>query len=51
LRRRGIPFGFTTGYEKGGLGPEYRDEAFLQKPYDPDTLIKMAASLQAAART
>lgn len=45
LRRRRIPFAFTTGYEKAGLEPEYRSEAALQKPYDPSALIKLAATL------
>jgi DNA-binding response OmpR family regulator len=45
LRRRGIPFAFTTGYEKARLEPEYRNEAALQKPYEPSALVRLAATL------
>jgi CheY-like chemotaxis protein len=34
LRRRGIPFVFTSGYGHNGLPPDYLHSPMLQKPYD-----------------
>lgn len=45
LKRRGIPFMFVTGYGVAGLSAEFRDEAVIQKPYDPAELLRRAAGL------
>jgi CheY-like chemotaxis protein len=34
LTARGVPFAFSTGYNKEGLAVCYRDFPMLQKPYD-----------------
>ncbi|MEO3432789.1 response regulator [Inquilinus sp. CAU 1745] len=34
LRRRGVPFIFTTGYGVEGLIDGYRDEIVVKKPFD-----------------
>jgi CheY-like chemotaxis protein len=44
LRRRGIPFLFTSGYGCNGLPPDYRQSPMLQKPYD-QTLVRQALSM------
>jgi CheY-like chemotaxis protein len=43
LRRRGIPFIFSSGYGAGGLAPEYRDHPTLSKPFQQDELAPMLA--------
>ncbi len=45
LARRGIPFGFLTGYGEGGLREEYRRCPVLKKPFTQKTLIGLVASL------
>lgn len=45
LRRRGIPFVFTSGYGRDGLPPEYLHSPMLQKPYDGARLHLALAKL------
>lgn len=45
LRRRGIPFVFSSGYGSAGLTAEWRGEAMLQKPYDGKQLIAALEAL------
>jgi len=47
LARRGIPFGFLTGYGEGGLREEYRQRPVLKKPFTQKTLIALASQLVA----
>lgn len=46
LRRRGIPFVFSSGYGDSGLPATWKDEKILQKPYDSSQLISMLNSLR-----
>jgi CheY-like chemotaxis protein len=41
LRRRQIPFIFTSGYERSPLPPDYDDVPLLEKPLD-DRAVQMA---------
>lgn len=45
LRRRGIPFVFTSGYGRDGLPPDYLHSPMLQKPYDGARLQQALAKL------
>lgn len=45
LRRRGIPFLFTSGYGCDGLSPDYRQSPILQKPYDQALLQQALTTL------
>jgi CheY-like chemotaxis protein len=38
LVARGVPFVFSTGYDKDGLPERYRTVQVLQKPYHPSAL-------------
>jgi CheY-like chemotaxis protein len=38
LRTRGVPFVFTTGYDKVTLGPEFDDVLVWEKPIDISTM-------------
>jgi CheY-like chemotaxis protein len=38
LRARGVPFVFSTGYGEGGLPPEWRGQATIQKPFTEDAV-------------
>jgi DNA-binding response OmpR family regulator len=38
LRRRGIPFFFSTGYGAAKLRADYRGSPVLSKPYSPEKL-------------
>jgi CheY-like chemotaxis protein len=38
LRRRGIPFFFSTGYSAAILRADYRDSPVLSKPYSSESL-------------
>lgn len=40
LRKRNIPFFFSSGYGRAGLAEAYRDDAIIQKPYDTEALVK-----------
>ena len=52
LRKRGIPFLFTSGYGCKGLPPEYRHSPMLQKPYDAALLQQaLDALLETRARS
>lgn len=42
LTQRGIPFCFVTGYGAGGLRDCDHGRPMLQKPYTPDSLLKIA---------
>ncbi len=46
LRRRGIPFVFSSGYGDDGLPTAWKGEKILQKPYDTNQLIAMLAGLR-----
>lgn len=45
LRRRGIPFLFTSGYGEKGLPPDYKDSPMMQKPYGVVRLQQALATL------
>lgn len=45
LRRRGIPFIFTSGYGQDGLADDYQGWPILQKPYGVDALHRALALL------
>jgi CheY-like chemotaxis protein len=45
LTARGVPFTFSTGYNKDSMPEEYRDFPMLQKPYNRLTLGKMLEKL------
>ncbi|RWF38858.1 MAG: response regulator [Mesorhizobium sp.] len=49
LRRRGIPFVFATGYSSDGLTGDFENELTLQKPYDPDELMRTIEEASARA--
>jgi CheY-like chemotaxis protein len=38
LKARGVPFVFSTGYGEGGLPPEWRGQATIQKPFTEDAV-------------
>lgn len=40
LKERGVPFVFSTGYGEGGLPPEWRGQATIQKPFTEDAVHK-----------
>jgi DNA-binding response OmpR family regulator len=40
LRRRGIPYAFTTGYGKEVLPPEHRAVPRWQKPFDAAQMVR-----------
>ena len=44
LKRRSIPFIFTTGYQKEIVPAEYRDLLVLAKPYLPENVEKALGS-------
>ncbi|MEO5831540.1 MAG: response regulator [Rhodanobacter sp.] len=48
LRRRGIPFVFSSGYGDADLPEIWRNEKILQKPYDTRQLTAMLDTLRAA---
>lgn len=43
LRKRGIPFIFTSGYGRDGLVDGYRGDHLLTKPFGPSELEHMIA--------
>ncbi len=45
LAARGVPFVFSTGYDKDSLLDDYRSVPVLQKPYQPTELIDELAKL------
>jgi len=45
LAKRGIPFGFLTGYGEGGLQEAYRHRPVLKKPFTLTNLVDLAVSL------
>lgn len=47
LRRRGIPFLFTSGYGEEGLPPDYQHWPMMQKPYGVASLQQALAALLA----
>ncbi|HTH67439.1 MAG TPA: response regulator [Rhodanobacter sp.] len=49
LRRRGIPFVFSSGYDDGDMPEIWRKQKTLQKPYDTRQLTATLAALRAAA--
>ena len=48
LRRRGIPFVFSSGYGDDDLPEAWRTEKILQKPYDARQLTEALTALRAA---
>ena len=48
LRRRGIPFVFSSGYGDEDLPEAWRDQKILQKPYDTRQLNAALIALHAA---
>ncbi|MFC5436955.1 response regulator [Rhodanobacter umsongensis] len=48
LRRRGIPFVFSSGYGDQDLPEAWRNERILQKPYDSRQLMDALAALRIA---
>ena len=48
LRRRGIPFVFSSGYGSDGLSEDWRSEKMLQKPYDSKQLMAALDAVRAA---
>lgn len=48
LRRRGIPFMFSSGYGDQDLPEAWRNERMLQKPYDTKQLDAALTALRAA---
>ncbi|MCC7271598.1 MAG: response regulator [Alphaproteobacteria bacterium] len=49
LRRRAVPFVFSTGYGAGGLPDEHRGVPILQKPFQEDDLLRCARAALAGA--
>ena len=49
LRRRGIPFVFSSGYGGEDIPEIWRNETVLQKPYDTRQLAAALTALRAAA--
>ncbi|HVC18206.1 MAG TPA: response regulator [Rhodanobacter sp.] len=47
LRRRGIPFVFSSGYDDNVLPEAWRNEKILQKPYDTRQLTAALTALRA----
>ncbi|MDE2157062.1 MAG: response regulator [Xanthomonadaceae bacterium] len=47
LRRRGIPFMFSSGCDDKGLPEPWRNEKMLQKPYDTRQLTAALTALRA----
>ncbi|AMA58681.1 response regulator [Bradyrhizobium sp. CCGE-LA001] len=47
LRARGVPFVFTTGYDKITVGPEFQDVPLLEKPIDVVVMAQKLAALMA----
>jgi CheY-like chemotaxis protein len=45
LVARGVPFAFSTGYNKDTMPAEYRDFPMLQKPYSRTNLGKLLEKL------
>lgn len=45
LARRGIPYGFLTGYGEMGLRDEYRGRPVLKKPFTQKGLIELVTTL------
>lgn len=45
LRSRNVPFLFTTGYDRGSLGPEFDDVAVWEKPIDIPALVRSLADM------
>lgn len=48
LRRRGIPFVFSSGYGGEDIPEMWRNETVLQKPYDTRQLTAALTALRAA---
>jgi CheY-like chemotaxis protein len=44
LRARGVPFVFTTGYDKITVGPEFQDVPLWEKPIDVAAMAQKLAA-------
>jgi DNA-binding NtrC family response regulator len=51
LTARGVPFAFSTGYNKDTIPAEYRTFPMLQKPYSRSNLGKLLEKLLAPSET
>jgi CheY-like chemotaxis protein len=49
LKARGVPFVFATGYGVSGLKEEWRQNAVLQKPFQPEDLAAIINGVRASA--
>src|SRR5690606_10095274 len=45
LLRRRLPFAFATGHEKSNLPEGFSDRPVLEKPFEPDTLLRAVEEL------
>lgn len=45
LVRRGIPFAFSSGSDSSRIAARHRSRPTLQKPFNADALLRMAATL------
>jgi CheY-like chemotaxis protein len=45
LSVRNVPFAFLTAYDRRDLPERFQGAPFLQKPADPDVLLRLLASL------
>ncbi|MCP3389091.1 response regulator [Bradyrhizobium sp. CCGB12] len=50
LKARGVPFVFTTGYDRITVGPEFQDVPMLEKPIDLAAMAQKLAALIADRR-
>ena len=50
LTERGVPFIFATGYGLAGIAPDFARTPTLAKPYSPQALEAMLASVMEAAK-
>ncbi len=45
LRRDGVPFAFTTGFDHNGMSPRFKDMPYLTKPIRHGALVQMLRDL------
>jgi DNA-binding response OmpR family regulator len=48
LKANGIPFAFATGYDASVIPPEFASAIRLEKPVEPNSLIKVLRELRAS---
>ena len=49
LRARGIPFVFTTGYDRGSIDPEFHEVALWEKPLVMTSLLRSLGAMMGKA--